>query len=240
MKVALIGCGFLGSLFAEEASKRAFAYHEELEFTLVDPDMIEERNVANQLWGLSDVGVSKVFALSQYIGRYGIDVGIEKEYLDKDNSNDILLDANVLVCAVDNIAARSFIWERSVAMNLPLLTMGISQGGTGSVDWTHITRAVDTNPFSPMRLASLSEDRIAKLGKVGSLPPCELVGFRGLGLNVALAAAKALWIFKGFDAEKEVFPTAKGEPGTMTTWSATNNGHVMTSRVTPRLEDLLS
>jgi hypothetical protein len=59
------------------------------------------------------------------------------------------------------------------------------------------------------------------------LKPCELIAFRGLGLNVAIAAAKALGIWFGWDPEKQVVETLGVDvlPNTASTWSATNTGH---------------
>lgn len=226
--ITVVGCGFLGGLFVEEICKRSFAFHEEIDLKLIDPDDVQNRNVANQIFTLVDLHHSKVSVLGNRVTGYGLNVEALAERVEESNIDDLLAETSILVCAVDNIPTRQLLWKYAVGMDLPLLTMGISQGGTGGVEWTHFSKGFDTNPFSPMRLASLSDEKVEALGEVGHLPPCELVGFRGLGLNVALAAAKALWIYKGWDAEKHVFPEAKGEPGTMTTWEATNMSHKLT------------
>jgi hypothetical protein len=227
--ITVVGCGFLGGLFIEEVAKRAFAYHEDEFFVLIDPDDIEDRNVANQIWAPDQVGMPKVMVLMHRLNAYGLQANVHAERVEESNVKDALTpDNDIIVCAVDNIPSRQLLWKQAVAMGVPLLTMGISQGGTGSIDWTDMTKGFDTNPFSPMRLAGMSDERIAKLGKVGHLPPCELVGFRGLGLNTSLAAAKALWIYKGWDAEREVLKVPKGEAGTMSTWESTNHLHRLT------------
>lgn len=225
--ITVVGCGFLGGLFVEEAAKRAFAYHEDVGIKLIDPDNIEARNAANQIWTPDQETAPKVMVLMNRLNAYNLEAQTHIERLEENNTQ-LLNNTNLLVCAVDNIPTRQLLWKQSVARDIPLLTMGISQGGTGNVDWTYLSKGHDTNPFSPMRLASMNEERIANFGKIATLPPCELVGFRGLGLNTSLAAAKALWIYKGWDAEKHVYVNAQGEPGTMTTWEATNMGHKLT------------
>jgi hypothetical protein len=224
--ITVVGCGFLGSLFVEEVAKRSFAYHEPVTLRLIDPDKVEERNSANQLWDPSDAGALKVNCLGSRLSRYSLDYYTFPMRLTEDSAKELLYGTQLLVCAVDNIPTRVLLWQMSVALDIPLLSMGISQGGTGGVEWTYLSKMVDTNTFSPARLALVKD--VEALGKVEHLPPCELVGFRGLGLNVALSAAKALWIYIGWDAERDAHPTGHGDPGKMTMWEASNYGHKLT------------
>lgn len=222
MNLHIVGCGFLGSLLVEEACKRAYALHEQYTFHLYDPNTIEERNAANQLWTPSDAGQHKVQVLAQRIARYhGQSVQMFPEKIEQGNSA-WLKDADVVVCAVDNIPTRQLLWKNAITTAVPLLNVGISQGGTGAVDWTY--EEIDTNPFAVSQGASDKE--LERWGKVDRLPPCELVGFRGLGLNMAMAATKALFILQGWDVEGHVHrPGRKASWGTFTVWQAEQAGH---------------
>lgn len=223
MRVALIGCGFLGSLFAEEAARRRFAYEEsDLSFLYVDSDKFEERNFANQNLTFADVGLNKAQSLA---GRWGNETDFLEKRIKADNIDKGLESADLLVCAVDNVPTRTLLWEYAVRKGKPLLNMGISQGGTGAVDWT--AEKKDTNPFSGIQIAQMTPAQRKQLkAKPAQLPPCELVAFRGLGLNTALAAAKALFIYLGLDAEGHVDPkNHHPEYGTVTIWLADNTSH---------------
>lgn len=221
--VALVGCGFLGSLFSVEMAKRAFAFKEELMVGAIDPKMVEGRNAANQLFDPGMADHNKAELISKVFGWYGLVAKWSPDKVTEDNIND-LQPYDFIVCAVDNIPARQLLWKYAVGRDIPLLSMGISQGGTGSVEWTKLP--FDNNSFSPMQLANVPEAKLKKMGEVKKLPPCELVGFRGLGLNVALAAAKSYWIYRGFDPELHVLGQIEGGPkGMITSWQATNTGH---------------
>jgi len=227
MQVHLVGCGFLGSLFAEEVSKWSRALKLDMSWAVYDPDTITDRNVANQLWSPQQIGMQKAEVMGDRIGSYmeewegKLQVHPEKMV---DETLMWLKDADVVVCAVDNVPTRQLLWKFSIASGIPLLSLGISQEGSGNVDWTAFAHGVDTNPFSMAQ--PHTEEEIAKATKLDHLPPCELITFRGLGLNIAVAATKALLILDGWDPEGVVHtPKQKGPWGTFTTWQATPQGH---------------
>lgn len=226
MKVKLVGCGFLGSLFAEELAKWSLGLHLAPDIDLFDPDDVEERNVANQLFNLDDIGMGKVHAVGRRLESYGMLTSEMPVPIEADNADTALQGADIIVCAVDNIPARQLLWSKSIAMDVPLLNLGVSQQGTGSVDWTFMSGGIDTNPFG---LTQAQDDKqLAAYAKLDQkLPPCELIGFRGVGLNMALAATKAFLILYGWDPEQVVHKEKgqKGPWGTFTTWSARTDGH---------------
>lgn len=228
INVALVGCGFLGSLYAEELQRRAMAHGLELYMTLVDGDVVEKRNLANQNFGLHQLGLDKAAALGENLTLVESMV-VHHAYLKQENAKALLLGEerpHLVVCAVDNLDARQVLWNLCMSEGIPLLHLGISQGGTGAVDWS--TAKFDSNPFSTPRLLQLSDKQRQEIeAGTASLPPCQLVGFRGLGLNMAIAASKATAIYFGYDSEREVFPSQEGPTGTLTTWQATMGGHTL-------------
>lgn len=225
MKIALVGCGFLGSIFAEEMAKRFFAFNDHPEWVLIDFDNVEKRNAANQNFNLEDAGREKVNAVSSVLDLYHQNAVARCKRLDKSNVMELLEGVDVIVSAVDNLPTRTLLWYHARAHKIPLLHLGVSQQGTGNVEWTWGT--YDTWTMSP--IATLGQT--AKLNSAENIPrelkPCELIAFRGLGLNVGIAAAKALGIFVGLDPEKAVNESLQLDvlPNTMSTWTATNTGH---------------
>lgn len=225
MTIALVGCGFLGSIFAEEFAKRQFAFDDVSEWTLVDSDSVEQRNCANQNFDFSDVDGAKVDAVSRQLRNYTIPANERSVRLDKSNVGDILDEAHIIVSAVDNLPTRELLWYYAKERKLPLLHLGVSQQGTGNVDWT--VGRYDTWTMSPLLTLGQQRKLLGAENIPRELKPCELIAFRGLGLNVGIAAAKALGIFMGFDPEKVVNEKLGFDvlPRTASTWNATNEGH---------------
>ncbi len=65
MRVLIVGCGGLGSWTALGLAKGGVK-----EITLVDPDIVEEKNLSTQVYGPEDVGRYKVEALTEKIRPY--------------------------------------------------------------------------------------------------------------------------------------------------------------------------
>ena len=226
-QVTLVGCGFLGSILLEELCKRAFAFGESLFFSLIDDDEFESRNAANQNVSLADVeeGLYKSKRAWQICKSYNQKALRHQIFLDNGNVDELIQKPVALVIdAVDNLPTRQLLWKQALKLDIPVLHLGISQGGTGKVEWT-LGKGFDNFSLSPVALAGRSIKEIQALTEVETLPPCELVAFRGLGLNTALAAAKAVFIYFGFDPEREILNASDGEIGVATSWNASNRGH---------------
>ncbi len=229
--IALVGCGFLGSILVEELGKRWFAFQENEPIKLIDFDTFEERNSANQniTRKRAETGVYKSMASAVLLREYGVSAHPLIIKLDKFNVGDTLRgdsgeEPSLIISAVDNLPTRDLLWYYAKQHKIPLLSLGISQQGTGTVEWT--VSAHDSYSLSP--LATLGQAR--KLAHASNIPkelkPCELIAFRGLGLNMAVAAAKAVGIYKGFDPEKVL--SQEPLPRTvLTVWDATNTGHTL-------------
>lgn len=224
--ITLVGCGFLGSLFAEEMAKIWFAFEERTPFRLIDFDKVEERNAANQGFTLKDAGRSKSGSVAMRLRAHNVPVTDYTDRVDKLNAPRLLDGTEVLVSAVDNLPTRRLLWFYAREHRIPLLNLGVSQAGTGNVEWT-VGKAHDSWSLSP--LVTLGQTK--KLESIANTPkelkPCELIAFRGLGLNTAVAAAKSLAIFKGFDPANSL--TSTPLPGTVTVWDSTNTSHTLRS-----------
>ena len=79
-RILIIGAGGIGSLLAEHVT-RAFAFSGlndlvgNLEVTLMDGDVVEERNLPHQQFGHSDQLLPKVVAIQQRLEAAGITIG---------------------------------------------------------------------------------------------------------------------------------------------------------------------
>jgi len=229
MKIALIGCGFLGSIWLEEVAKRLFALEREnVHLLLIDKDTFERRNAANQNFRPLVLHVSGKMeqhtpAKAEYLSRMAWDYGISAEWQKADIIDDpgLLLGAQLIVDALDNLPARHAVWKQGMAQGTPILHMGINEHGTGEVEWTWAT--VQGWHLSPIKLGAQSIDKLEEQPKH---PPCHLVQMRGLGLNLGLAAAKATTLFIGEDIE-ETFDEGPQLPGygLLTYWLADRQSH---------------
>jgi molybdopterin/thiamine biosynthesis adenylyltransferase len=220
MKITLIGCGFLGSLWAEEVFKRLYAVERtDVEFLFVDMDIWEKRNAANQIITPEQEGEQKVTTLAKRATAYGFKAVPYPKKITRDNMDD--LDGDIMVDALDNVETRWLIWERAQMYGAPLLHLGIVSGA-GDVEWSLPDGAPDYWHLSPTVVAKLPD------GEQVKLPPCHLVQSRGLGLNLAVAGAKALTLALGEDIEEmlEMGPQLNGMY-VYTNWTATNFGHAI-------------
>lgn len=221
--IAIVGCGFLGSLVAEEIGKRWFAFDEDENIMCIDFDHVEKRNAANQGFTLSNEGETKADAVCQRLRAHGVRTDRQVIRVEKNNIEAVLADATFIISAVDNIPTRTMLWYYARKHGIPMLSLGVSQQGTGVIEWTH--GEYDTYSLNPLAIMGQREKLESLANVPRELKPCELIGFRGLGLNVAVAAAKAIGIWKGFDPEKVLGADEPLPRSTYTTWDATNTGH---------------
>jgi hypothetical protein len=222
--IFMVGAGFLGSLFAEEVAKLFFAGEKPHDFFLIDGDRFERRNAANQNVRLAQATDTppKAAAVADILRSYEREADWEQRYLTEENADEYMQHVRpwVLIDAVDNLKARQLTYNLGLRYEVPVLHVGITQDGTGTVEWSYMGHGETHDTFS------LSPQRT--LGKTildpesGVKPPCELVRMRGVGLNVSHAAALSLALFFGFDP----YSFLAGEPtrGWMTEWRATPTG----------------
>jgi molybdopterin/thiamine biosynthesis adenylyltransferase len=221
MKIALIGCGFLGSIFLEELLKRLFAANrKDVEFLLVDYDHFEERNAANQNCTPKNASTYKVHRMAALAEEYGFTAHCAIHRINKKTGAGYLGQPDLIVDALDNLEARHLVYFMAMELSIPSLHLGITEWGQGTVEWV-VPPGHDTWHLSPLELKIYPEAEQEKL------PPCQLVQMRGVGLNMGLAAAKAVTLALKEDIEEyfDYGPQLK-EP-VYTNWSATNFGHVL-------------
>lgn len=216
MRIAVVGCGFVGSVFTTEFLKRCYAGKLEPEFLFIDDDTVEARNCANQNFVLADIGRAKADVLATQAQQSDRYAEWRRVRLTVDNVDELLANASIVIDGVDNLATRQLLWGYGLRTTTPVLHLGITEQGTGKVEWTH----PDHQTFGLSPANTVGKDLVDPPS--GVTPPCELARMRGVGLNTGFAAACAAAIYLGFDPEShlEGIPTA----GYFTDWQATPTG----------------
>ena len=128
-KIAICGCGAIGSNLAESLARRGFK-----NLWLVDRDRIELHNISTQVWFEQDVGRFKaeVLAVRLYYISKANAVPIIKNIRDQKMLKKLLPpDINLVVDSFDNRAARS----TTIGLCPNVLHVGLSAYDTSEVAW---------------------------------------------------------------------------------------------------------
>ena len=108
-RIDVVGCGAVGSHLAMEIAK--LGVHN---LHLWDGDTIESHNIANQLYGLPDIGRLKVVALAEHIGvATGLTVTVHPQRLEKETPL-----GKAVFLAVHTMMARRIIFTSSLHLKL--------------------------------------------------------------------------------------------------------------------------
>lgn len=126
LKVGLVGVGGTGSIVAEQLARLGVR-----DFTIVDPDEIEQSNVS-RLFGSrpKDVGAPKVKVIRAHL----LKLGTEKVFALKDNAIrqgvlTQLRDSDILFSCVDNDRSRALLSRFAYQYLIPVIDMGIRLDG---------------------------------------------------------------------------------------------------------------
>lgn len=117
--IVVIGAGGLGGVLAE-----SFARLGVKKITLIDPDTFQEKNLNRQRFATSrSIGKNKVdvikdglYEINAHVTVHALHSTIQRCYHDL-----IMIDADVLVDAVDDIKTKCYIEKLAKAYNIPLL-----------------------------------------------------------------------------------------------------------------------
>jgi len=136
-RVAVLGCGGLGSNVAAMLVRSGVGH-----LTLVDFDVVSADNLNRQLFFRDQIGHAKTEALAQTLRRIApdIDLVLVNERLTSDNVVEIVGDANVIVEAVDVADAKAMILQVGCRdlPTIPLVTVsGIAGYDSANTIATH-------------------------------------------------------------------------------------------------------
>ena len=98
-RIHIIGCGAVGSTVAENLVRFGLT-----KITLYDFDTVDSHNIANQMYKGTDIGKTKVEALSEYLREINPDIGDDLR-VEPDGYTNQPLAGYVILC-VDNIDLR--------------------------------------------------------------------------------------------------------------------------------------
>ncbi|MEE2759638.1 MAG: ThiF family adenylyltransferase [Candidatus Thermoplasmatota archaeon] len=118
-KILVIGAGGIGGNLSQRLC-RAVAFsggsHPHLKLTIMDADLVEERNLPHQPFSVRDVGKPKVEAIAKNLKRIGITRkrGVKVVPIAEDFSSDTdLSDYDLVVVAVDREEPRRLVREKA-------------------------------------------------------------------------------------------------------------------------------
>ena len=176
-KVAIIGCGALGSMGAVELAAAGVG-----KLLLVDFDTIDISNLQRQFfYTTEDLGKKKTEILESHIKRANPDIEIERadKFLTKENAKVLLKDYDFVIEATDNASSKKMIDNVCRGLSKACCIGGVS-GFRGQV----FTSIPDGNGF---------ETFFPEIDESGILP-CELEGVLGpaAALCASLQASEAI------------------------------------------------
>lgn len=129
-RVAVIGCGSVGSYLAEELVRSGIS-----ELVLIDPDVVEWPNLTRTVFGYRDVGMPKVFALKKRLETIFPDLQIVPLYNRmqqlRDERPEVFNNIDLLISAVDDPAANGAVNRLSFKIGIPSVFIGIYSGAKG-------------------------------------------------------------------------------------------------------------
>jgi len=127
-KVAIVGCGALGSTSAEILTRSGIGH-----LILIDRDIIEETNIQSQnLFRYKDIGKPKATTAKEILKKVNPEIRIEAFAVDLDSNNADLMDADLVLDCTDNFATRFLINDYCKKYSIPWVYCGVI-GSKGSV-----------------------------------------------------------------------------------------------------------
>ena len=123
-EIIIIGAGSTGSFTALNLAKMGVS-----KIKVIDFDKVEEHNIPNQFFRLSDVGKFKVEALKEIIQDFtGTEIEAENIEIKEDYEFEIGLNTIIILC-VDSIEARKLIYNK--IKDFPIKILDTRMGGEG-------------------------------------------------------------------------------------------------------------
>lgn len=135
VRVVVCGAGALGSHLADNLARQGVRH-----LTVVDRDRVEAHNLGTQLYDEGDVGGFKAEVLRARLFRaMGVEIEAVARELTERNVAKLLRDADLVVDAFDNSAARGLVTANCRANGLPCLHLGMN-ADYGEVRWNESYR----------------------------------------------------------------------------------------------------
>jgi hypothetical protein len=138
-KIVICGVGALGSHLANLLARQGFGSIE-----VVDFDKIQNHNIANQFYGLPEVGASKATACANKIFREtGVQVIPHNKKLVRGAAKKLFRKSALVVDAFDNFESRKLLKEECDKLGIPCVHAGMSDDGFSEIKWNEEYRIPD-------------------------------------------------------------------------------------------------
>lgn len=132
-RIHIIGCGAVGSVVAEVLARFGFT-----KVTLYDFDIVEDKNIANQMFGWQQIGKNKAVATKEIM--MAVNPECKSVECEESGWTDQELDGIVIVCP-DTIKVRQQIYDTNMYnMNIKYVLdfrMGLYNGDFYLINWLH-------------------------------------------------------------------------------------------------------
>jgi molybdopterin/thiamine biosynthesis adenylyltransferase len=141
MKICVVGCGALGSHLV------LMGRNLKVEFTVIDDDRVEQKNIASQFHTKMGLSKNKTQALQQAMnGLFGLAIKTVPHRLTSNNVDSLLSGADVVVDCVDNGESRRVIQNYVRSKGITCLHGALAADGQfGSVIWDELFKIDDEN-----------------------------------------------------------------------------------------------
>ena len=190
-RVAVIGCGGLGSIAAQYLAMAGTGF-----LRLVDSDNVEMSNLNRQFFSVKDLGKPKVSCLKERLLKLNPQTNIEavRKRLTKENSKHLIKDCDVILDCLDNLETRLVLSDACESLRKPLVH-GSIHGFSG--------QQVTLLPGSSY-LRKLFRNKVQPKEKIPVLGPAP--GFIG-----SLQALEAIKLITGFGKPNQKLLVFDGE-----------------------------
>lgn len=148
-RIHIIGCGSVGSTIAENLVRFGLK-----KITLYDFDVVEPKNIVNQMFTSEDIGISKVEALERMLKRINPDIGDGDIKIESEGYTNQKLSGYVFL-AVDSIELRHKICtENKYNMNIKAMfdfRTRLTDAQHYAADWSkpeHIINMINSMSFT--------------------------------------------------------------------------------------------
>jgi len=124
-KIGIAGAGGLGSNIAVCLARSGF-----MDFEIIDPDLVDMKNLNRQYYFLSDIGQPKVEAILKRLKKINPDITVKTEtiYLSRKNIMNYFSNRDVIFEAFDNVESKTLLLE-SFGNSNKLLIFGNGMAG---------------------------------------------------------------------------------------------------------------
>lgn len=125
MKLALCGCGALGSWLG------LFLASPEHDFILIDDDRVGGENIATSAFSIQHVGASKAVVLSEMMYRKCKCIAVPHFFTFTEANLNLLAGCDLVIDTFDNLESRRLLH----GLDIPTVHAGVSEARTGEVAW---------------------------------------------------------------------------------------------------------